>query len=192
MFTLSRLDGFGAGAVVALLLRGGLGRAVVARGGRAVAVVCGALLAGVWAQAGYLEWSDRLVQTVGFTVIALFFAGVLAWAVAAQPGKLVQRLLGVAPLRWLAKYSYGIYVLHFPLLALFVKHVQPRSCPAPLRPLLEPHFKLVFFLTASGVSIVLAVLTYHLFEKHFLKLKRYFPQAAALPPVESVVVRQAA
>ena len=37
--------------------------------------------------------------------------------------------------------------------------------------------QLLFFLVATTITVVLALISWNLFEKHFLKLKRYFVAA---------------
>jgi peptidoglycan/LPS O-acetylase OafA/YrhL len=97
----------------------------------------------------------------------------------------VQRVLGTRPLRWLATYSYGIYVFHFPLVPWLVQLNEAAVFPTARQLGLGSYLGTVAFLTASAVSIVLAVVSYHLFEKHFLKLKRFVPRPSALSGLES-------
>ncbi|HYT93371.1 MAG TPA: acyltransferase [Gemmataceae bacterium] len=180
VLTPTRLDGFGAGAVVAALLRGGLPRAALARGGWIVAAVCGLLLFGLWKWRHGLEAFDPAIQTLGFTVLAVFFAAVTLCSVTAAADTPLRRILSIWPLRWLAKYSYGIYVFHFPLGPCLLRLSEAAVFPAARQLGLEPYFRTIVFVTASAIAILLAVLSYHLYEKHFLKLKRFFPRPATV------------
>ena len=75
-------------------------------------------------------------------------------------------------MRWLGKYSYGIYVFHLILFFYLDK---------PLRSFIAAHLTpdkgveilltgvLVFIL-----SLIAAYLSYNLYEKPFLRLKRFF------------------
>ena len=65
-------------------------------------------------------------------------------------------------LRAYGKYSYGIYVLHVLLLPFFVF----------LHPLLG---SVGFALYICVLSLVAGWLSWHLYEVHFLRLKRFFP-----------------
>ncbi|HEY0468410.1 MAG TPA: acyltransferase [Polyangiaceae bacterium] len=67
------------------------------------------------------------------------------------------------PLRYLGKISYGLYVFHYPVLSV-LKKVVPR---APL---------LTQVLLEAGLTLLLATLSYYLWEKRFLvKKDRWFP-----------------
>jgi peptidoglycan/LPS O-acetylase OafA/YrhL len=95
-----------------------------------------------------------------------------------------RRILDSKVLRSIGRYSYGMYVIHFPIFLWLQKHsaVFTRTFGryAPL-----------LFVAAVGVSAYcLAVVSYHLVEKHFLRLKRYFvprhdggPNVAVAPNV---------
>ncbi len=65
-------------------------------------------------------------------------------------------------LRSFGKYSYGIYVLHFPITMLF----KPRLGVASL---------VVTEIVGIGLSYCAALVSWNLLEKHCLKMKRYFP-----------------
>ncbi|OWA35636.1 acetyltransferase [Saccharibacillus sp. O16] len=45
-------------------------------------------------------------------------AAVLLIGVLAHPASLLSRLFGVAPLRWIGRHSYGLYLWHYPIIAL--------------------------------------------------------------------------
>lgn len=72
--------------------------------------------------------------------------------VAVHPGSLVGRVLAVRPLRWLGERSYGLYLWHWPVIA--VTREWPWE-PAPLA------------LLRVGVSVVAAAASYRLVERRF-------------------------
>lgn len=82
---------------------------------RAVLAVTGVL--GVLASAlfwSHLEYSDALLWRGGFLLAALGTAAVLVSAVCAQRSP-VALALSIAPLRYLGRISYGMYLWHYPL-----------------------------------------------------------------------------
>ena len=120
----------------------------------------------------YPHFDGLIMRVFGYTFYALCFGGVLLLAVAARPATLWGRAFGLAPLRSIGKYSYGMYLFH-----------------VSFRPFLDHFFtlhKMVFWLhgfaigilayivTATAVTYAMAYLSWHLYEKHFLKLKRFF------------------
>lgn len=100
------------------------------------------------------------------SVLALFF-GALLW-ISLQPNRLAA-LLGSPLLAPLARYSYGIYIIHFLLEPWLVKTLGPDVLRAWVGGQDLPVY--LYFLLASSVTFVLAMLSYHLFEVRFLRLK---------------------
>ncbi len=108
----------------------------------------------------------RLMMTAGLPAISLGFFGLVALAL--RPG-LVARVFSIGWLRWLGGISYGIYVYHMLFLGVFsglaTELVGTRS------PLIR---NLVLLVLAATGTLVASLLSWNLFEKRVLRLKRYF------------------
>jgi peptidoglycan/LPS O-acetylase OafA/YrhL len=72
-------------------------------------------LAALWATAGTAGTPPRLMFEGGFALAALAAVVVLADARLAEPGPL-GRLLRIAPLRFVGRISYGVYLWHWPVI----------------------------------------------------------------------------
>ncbi len=84
-------------------------------------------------------------------LVVLSLATVLVMAAVTVPGGLVGRVLGVAPARWIGVRSYGIYLWHFPIIAL--------TTPADGRPSLARDG------LQAAATIAVAALSWHLIEE---------------------------
>jgi peptidoglycan/LPS O-acetylase OafA/YrhL len=155
--TFCRMDGLMAGALCALLiarpgfqdwLRQWLPRLPF---GIVIALAAGA--------GGALLWHDRFTYTIGFTFFDMGYASLLLYAVHGR-GWVQGALRGRVP-RALGKYSYGIYVFHQLVYWGITQYkLAPHGLPA---------------LAASlALSLGLAVASYELMEKRFLRLKDRF------------------
>jgi peptidoglycan/LPS O-acetylase OafA/YrhL len=117
-----------------------------------------------------------LIETIGLSLIGISSAALIAMAL--QAGSKTERLFDNRFLRFLGKYSYGIYVFHFSIDG-FLK--------IPLRAHLNAHLHskglsvLLEGVIVGALSVAVAMLSYHLFEVHFLRLKRYFSYNRAAP-----------
>jgi peptidoglycan/LPS O-acetylase OafA/YrhL len=112
------------------------------------------------------------VQISGFARLAVLFAALIVVVLAAPEGR-VGRLFGRRWLRWFGQYSYGIYVFHFPLLLIAHRLAPPADLPVVFGTQLPAHALYMLVLTAA--SALVAWVSWHAFEKHFLRLKAHFP-----------------
>jgi peptidoglycan/LPS O-acetylase OafA/YrhL len=105
------------------------------------------------------------MASLGYTIVAIVFVGILLRALV--PNTLTARFFNLGFLRLCGKYSYGIYVYHI-LFGEFLVHYM-YSLQARL------HSRLLGGLAYIALhfvgSFLIAVLSYHLFESRFLKLK---------------------
>lgn len=166
--TVFRIDTLAMGGVVAMLVARGIRDSHLKYSALFGVVLLGIGLRSVPAQSG-------LVLTVGYTGVAIASAYLVFHAVTntGSSGS-VCRVLRSRPLRRLGKYSYGIYVLHLPIVRSL-----SRAKDAVLNHL---HYGSLAYGSVSLFTIVLgcfasygaALLSWHLFEKHFLRLKGKF------------------
>ena len=112
------------------------------------------------------------VRSVSIALVAVMLASGILVALHWPASSLGARLLSSRLLVFFGKYSYGLYVIH----GLMI-------------PFLKQHFPEGEWIAATGsnfwgglavatakiaIAIPLAMLSWHLYEKQFLKLKRYF------------------
>jgi peptidoglycan/LPS O-acetylase OafA/YrhL len=172
VFTPSQCDALAIGAAIALL-PGDLARFVPAARWTCLACAAALLLFAFTSPAFCLDQHDLRMQTVGYTLLAFFFGSLLILVIQAKPASIAARFWTHPALRFLGKYSYGIYVLHEVLRPVF-DWLFPLSS---VQLWMHGHGlgDIVHFAMVSTISIAAAVMSYHLFEVHFLSLKRLFP-----------------
>ena len=171
--TFCRMDSLAIGGMVALLLRGPTPRATLERWGWRMMLLTGVLLLAAMIHTGGLQHSGLIMNLIGYTVLAAFFAGFLMWVVLLPEGSGVIRLASLRPLRALGRISYGLYVYHR-LVRLPVAIVLPPQVVAAKvgSPLLAA---VLWFAVATAASIAVASLSWWAFELQFLRFKHRFP-----------------
>ena len=98
------------------------------------------------------------------------FGAVLIMSVATS--ETMRATMSLQPLRTLGKYSYAIYVFQAP-----VQHVMVGAGARP-----ERIGYLMFMLVGISVTLGLAFASWHLWEVHFLRLRRYGPAVLRTEP----------
>jgi peptidoglycan/LPS O-acetylase OafA/YrhL len=182
-----RADSLLIGAALALLLRSTLHDAVLRSSKSIFFVMVSALVVlnlirlGVERRPEWLFPFDASYLALRYTMIALASAALIAWSLRTLSG--VRTAFENKTLRLFGKYSYGLYVLHFIFLGFLIRTF--RGWVAYITPSKIIATVISGFL-AFGVAIVAAYLSYNLYEKRFLRLKRYFdykrPLVQAHPP----------
>ena len=166
-----RMDALALGGCAAAALRmPGLAAAVMARRRQLLAAAAAVFVVCVLGFRGLPRTSFGM-QTLGYSMLAVSFS-VLVLALACtdlagdvQPGL---RFWRSAPLRVLARYSYGLYIIHKPLADAVGEPLMHSLGPAMLR---STAANAAYFVVGLAASLALAALSYHLFEQRFLALK---------------------
>jgi peptidoglycan/LPS O-acetylase OafA/YrhL len=110
--------------------------------------------------------ADPVMQTLGYSLLAVFFGAMIILSLATP----LQRVFDVGILRWLGKYSYGIYIWH-PIIFILILHTDLARAIRGGSGMVE---MVVSVALALGVMLGIALLSWHLWESQFLKLKWHF------------------
>jgi peptidoglycan/LPS O-acetylase OafA/YrhL len=168
-FTLTRLDGLVLGAAIAIAIHNQI---VSARTMRTVKFIAWASAASVVPL--FLRYGTYFIAPVaivfGYSLLALFFGSILLTVVTARSG-MMMKVLATPFLRSFGKYSYCLYVIHYPLQprvlnAVYFRQLETRWSIAPA--------VIVSIILDVAVMFLLSMGIWHLYEKHFVRLKHRF------------------
>src|SRR5450631_491499 len=167
---LSRMDALAAGGLLAFLYRRGSLDGIRARVPIGVMCISVAGFLGIGLFERTLAWNTDLMMTVGFDLTAL---GSLAFIWSALiPNSPTQLVCAAQPLRFFGKYSYGMYIYHQVFQTYMMKHLYPLATRVSHSSSLGA---VLYFFTAISLVTAVSVISYHLFEARFLRLKTRFP-----------------
>ena len=166
----ARMDALAVGAFIAIMVRQTRGLAIMRRWAAPIAIAAVIPL-------GVLLRYNIALLTVAHTLGALLFGAILVLCLAASPRSTVARAMGSSTLRFFGRYSYALYVFHLPLLWFkpaftldFIPTVFGSQLPAYLS----------WLAMSIGACVAIALVSWHLIEMPFLRLKRYFPYESPL------------
>ena len=181
VFTPCRVDSLMIGGVLALVLRIELRQPVLRYCGIAFFSLS-AVLACIGIYIGGLEMPTFFMQSAGFTIVALTFAALIGTAVA-RPAW-TRWLFENSFMRFFGKYSYGLYIFHYSVDAALTGRIRAVVDGAT-------HHKVLGVVSGAvivfAVSVIVAYASYNLFERRFLKLKKYFEPAGASTHKQGIV-----
>ena len=173
VLTPARMDALAVGAFIAVVARSPNGLGVMRRWAVPVAIAAALPLAVL------LRYNVALA-TVSHTLVALLFGAILVIGLTVSPVGVLGTTVASPILRFFGRYSYALYVFHHPLLwfkpvfsLAFVPTVFGSQIPAYL----------LWLVISIGASVAIALVSWHLLEKQFLKMKKLFPyeQPLGLP-----------
>ncbi len=177
----SHLDSLALGGLIALAVRGPGGSARLVRPAKYVLLVAALALAGVVGWRGALSHADSAFQACGMPLLVAFFGAGLVLVAHAPRASVIGRVFTSPVLCLFGKYSYGLYVWHGLLFYHFARWFPASAYQAALGGSFLTAV-LVHAALATLASLAVAVASYHLFEKHFLKLKPSSRPAEAPAP----------
>jgi len=162
-----RMDALAVGAALAVLVRSSwypqvqqwsMPGFIIAAG--LVVIICGVRHS--------VDRYDFVIATVGYTVTAIAYGALLLSSL--KEGSVSDRFLSSKILRTFGRYSYGLYLYHLPLAA--VLHPLKDHLIAVTRSFLAG--SAVYLTTAFAINLIVAGLSFHLFESPILRLKEHF------------------
>jgi peptidoglycan/LPS O-acetylase OafA/YrhL len=165
VLTPCRMDALATGGLLALVARGPAGLGGLLRWARPGAVVTGVVLAAVLL-------SGRTFWFLPLTLWAFFFGAMLIVALGVRPQSWAGRALHGRPLRFLGKYSYGLYVFQNLLIPVVAPVLTLAGAIAAVGSDLGG--RLLYLMVMSPAAVAAALLSWHLYEQPFLRLKRFF------------------
>ena len=172
----SAMDALAVGAFISVVMRQVGGRAQLTRWARPTALITGIPLALLFVGEAVSILTHRVLITVGQSLIAVFFGAMLVVALTSSPANAFGKTLAHPFLRFFGKYSYALYVFHHPLLWFnpnsWLK-LNFRAIPTVFGSQLPAY--LLWLMMMIALTVALALVSWHLWEKQFLKLKRFFP-----------------
>jgi peptidoglycan/LPS O-acetylase OafA/YrhL len=164
-----RADALLMGGILALAVRHGYRKQILRLAGPVACLGAVALIGFFFGLRG-IQWTTPTMLRFGFTVNALFFASLVALML--NPAGWFTRFCTASWLRFLGRYSYGLYIMHS-VLPSFYRDSLPRLVNSVTHNVnvangLYPLFEF-------SLAVLAAMVSYHCLEQPFLKLKRFFP-----------------
>ncbi len=168
--TICRVDALAAGALIALAVRYKPFLARLPSAGILLIALASAGIIGRLATYGWEDTHAGWVTVYGVTLAIMLSAGLVLALISGN--RWVQALCDQGWLRQIGKYSYSMYVFHFVVLRAVEGSLTRAHLPRIFGSRLLEQFLDLSLVTLCTFGV--ALLTWHCFEKWFLKLKDHF------------------
>lgn len=172
-FTVSRMDALLFGAIAALIAENpGLRSRAQRNVKRAIPVAAVLFLAGGLPTLLY-DRTDAITQNIGYSLAGISFALVVLRLVLIDGGSrgLLDMVLSTRSARSVGKYSYAMYVVHFPLHKLLGERaLHSLAGPEPF----SPAVALTYAVSLTAIAYGVGMASYYLIEGPFLRQKHRF------------------
>jgi peptidoglycan/LPS O-acetylase OafA/YrhL len=174
-----RTDGLAIGALAAIAIRSGANEAPFRVARWVLAGSLAVLLAAI-ALRHSMQQTDPVLWMLSYPLVSAATASALVLTLG---NGWLALLLSNGVLRWFGKYSFGLYVWH-PIIGMLLFHsayaVIGRSAPAAAI--------LLVAVAVFALDLLVAWLSFNLWEKRFLDLKRFFKPGSTKPVSEPVTI----
>ena len=167
--TVCRLDTLSVGGLLAVLVRTGIDLSRLANWVGLLAIGATALSVAL----AIICQPHNLLQTLGLLVLALLFGAGLMYAVSLPSRHIAVRCLEWKPLRFVGRVSYGIYVFHWFVVLQLNNHWKTVGLSPGLGN------QIAFLMVLLSISLMLATLSWYLYERRFLAFKNHFTVASS-------------
>jgi peptidoglycan/LPS O-acetylase OafA/YrhL len=119
----------------------------------------------------YRNWdsSNTFFRTIGYTLIAILCACLLHKAVQSS-GSLLQHFFSLPGLRFLGKISYGLYIFHLPVWAIFQERIFNWGQTHIVQG--EAAMRLLSISLCLPITFIISFISFRYFESFFLRLKK--------------------
>lgn len=169
VLTPARMDTLAFGAALAIACRDAALYAQLRRFARPTAIVSALALCVIALWRGGLDKHDVVTSTIGFTALGALFSIAIFFALMVRRTSRYHLALSSRGLRFFGKYSYALYIFHQPV-ALVLTGI---GLPVALTRVGATGFvaQIFYVVMATSLSVGLALLSWNVYEKQFLKLK---------------------
>ena len=165
--TFTRMDALAFGAIVAIWMRSPPDRWTrhLAHA-RYYAPALAAVIVALWLS-GQMEYTATVMNTIGYTLVGALGMQLVVLAVPSTRGPLVERVFSNGAMRFFGKYSYGLYMFQLPVKGALILFWfdKARMTSSPIG------WQAAFYALACGLTMIAALVSWHLLEKNMLALK---------------------